>query len=215
MPERPPRDVSPAHTPHSALGLGRVARKSGWAVAGDGKGDLELAADWYRQLVDHSPDGICVYRDGLVLYVNPAGTRLMLAESADELIGRPITDFVTSESLPPMLDDIAELRHLGEFSRSLPARMIRCDGTLLDVEVVAVLTVWDREVAYEVITRDVSERNAKEAALRYQAALVNHVSDAIIGTTTNGIVTSWNPAAETIYGRPADEAVGCPVSDLV
>ena len=38
-----------------------------------------------------------------------------------------------------------------------------------------------------------SERHAKEAALRYQAALVNHVSDAIIGTTVTGAVTSWNP----------------------
>src|SRR5690348_13404741 len=151
MPDRPPREVSQAHTPHPALGLGRVARKSGWALAGDGKGDLELVADWYRQLVDHSPDGICVYRDGLIRYVNPAGVRLMLAASADELVGRPITDFVTAESIAPMLDDLAELRHLGEYSQFC-ARMIRCDGTLLDVEVVAVLTVWEREVAYEVIT---------------------------------------------------------------
>jgi diguanylate cyclase (GGDEF)-like protein/PAS domain S-box-containing protein len=192
-----------------------VVRKSGLAVADDGKGDLELVAEWYRQLVDHSPDGICVYRDGVVQYVNPAGVRLMRAKSADELIGRPFTDFVSAEALPPMLADIAELRQLGEYSRSIPARMIRSDGTLLEVEVVVVLTIWDREVAYEVITRDVSERYAKEAALRYQAALVNRVSDAIIGTTMTGVVTSWNPAAMAIYGRSEDDAVGCPVSELV
>ena len=215
MPNRPQLEISPAQPPHSVLGLGGVARKSACAVAGDGKGDLELVAEWYRQLVDHSPDGICVYRDGLVQYVNPAGVRLMLATSADELIGRPFTDFVAAESIPPMLADIAELRQLGEYSSSIPARMIRSDGTLLEVEVVAVLTIWDRTVAYGVIIRDVSERYAKEAALRYQAALVNHVSDAIIGTTTTGVVTSWNPAAEAIYGRSEDDAVGCPVSVLV
>jgi diguanylate cyclase (GGDEF)-like protein/PAS domain S-box-containing protein len=215
MPDRLPPEVTPAQPPHSALGLGRVARQSGWAVAGDGKGDLELVADWYRQLVDHSPDGICVYRDGLVQYVNPAGARLMRAGTTNELVGRPITDFVTTDSLEPMLADIAALRHLGEYSPSFPARMIRCDGSLLDVEVVAVLTVWERQVALEIITRDVSERNAREAAMRYQAALVNHVSDAIIGTTTDGVVTSWNPAAEAIYGRAADDAVGRPVSELV
>ncbi|HVQ50836.1 MAG TPA: PAS domain S-box protein, partial [Mycobacterium sp.] len=192
-----------------------MARKFGWAVDGDGKGDLELVVEWYRQLVDDSPDGICLYRDGLVQYVNPAGVRLMLAKSADQLIGRPITDFVTADSIPPMLVDIAELRQLGQYTRSLPAQMIRIDGTLLDVEVVAVMTIWEREVAYEVITRDVSERNAKEAALRYQAALVNHVSDAIIGTTMTGVVTSWNPAAEAIYGQTVGDALGCPVSALV
>ncbi len=174
-----------------------------------------MVVEWYRQLVDDSPDGICLYRDGLVQYVNPAGVRLMLAKSADQLIGRPITDFVTADSIPPMLVDIAELSQLGQYTRSLPAQMIRIDGTLLDVEVIAVMTIWEREVAYEVITRDVSERNAKEAALRYQAALVNHVSDAIIGTTMTGVVTSWNPAAEAIYGQTVGDALGCPVSALV
>ena len=46
----------------------------------------------YRGLVERSPDGICVHKDGRVLYVNDAGARLMLAGSSDELIGRPITD---------------------------------------------------------------------------------------------------------------------------
>ena len=192
-----------------------MARKFGWAITDDGKGDVELVVDWYRQLVDHSPDGICLYQDGLVKYVNPAGVRLMLATSADELIGRPITDFVTAESLPEIVSAIAELRQLGQYARSIAARMIRIDGTLLDVEVVVVLTIWEREIAYEVITRDVSERIQKEAALRYQAALVNHVSDAIIGTTMTGVVTHWNPAAEAIYGRSEEDAVGCPVSMLV
>ena len=63
--------------------------------------------------------------------------------------------------------------------------------------------------------RDVSARHDTEATLRYQAALVNHVSDAIIGTTRSGVVTSWNPAAEAIYGRSADDAIGLPIADLV
>ena len=29
------------------------------------------------------------------------------------------------------------------------------------------------------------------------------------------MVTSWNPAAETIYGRSADDAIGLPIADLV
>ena len=48
------------------------------------------------------------------------------------------------------------------------------------------------------LIHDVSSRHATDVALRYQAALVNHVSDAIIGTTRTGVITSWNPAAEAI-----------------
>lgn len=185
------------------------------ATADDGKADRGYAREWYRRLVEDSPDGICVYRDGRVVFVNAGGARLMLAGASDELVGRPITDFVAAESIPPMLADIAALEKPGDSTPQFPAQMIRSDGSRLAVEVVSALTIWEGDLAYEVITRDVSERHAKEAALRYEAALVNHVSDAIIGTTVNGVVTSWNPAAEAIYGRSTDEALGNPVSALV
>lgn len=174
-----------------------------------------LAEERYRRLVERSPDGICVHRDGRILYVNDAGVRLMLAASPDEIMGRPITDFVAADSIPPMQAGVAALRDVGDCSPHYPAQMIRADGSLLPVEIVVVLTIWEDELAHQVITRDVSARHAADVALRYQAALVTHVSDAIIGTTATGVVTSWNPAAEAIYGRPADEAHGSPISELV
>ncbi|WP_197079892.1 sensor domain-containing diguanylate cyclase [Mycobacterium haemophilum] len=54
-----------------------------------------------------------------------------------------------------------------------------------------------------------------EEVLRYRAALIDHVSDALIATTVDGIVTSWNPAAEAIYGRTAAQALALPVSEAV
>ena len=145
-----------------------------------------MTEETYRRLVERSPDGICVHKDGRVLYVNNAGVRLMLADSSDQIVGRPITDFVAPESIPPMVAGIAGLREVGDYSATYPAQMIRLDGTLLAVEVVVVMTIWEDEPAYQVITRDVSVRHETEATLRYQAALVNHVSDAIIGTTATG-----------------------------
>ena len=134
--------------------------------------------------MENNPDGICVHKDGRVLYVNDAGVRLMLARSSDEIVGRRITEFVASESIPQMLAGVAELRDVGDCTPVYPAQMIRLDGSLLAVEVVVVMTMWEDEVAYQVITRDVSARHAADAALRYEAALVNHVSDAIIATST-------------------------------
>ena len=175
----------------------------------------ELTEDGYRRMVQRSPDAICLHAGGRVVFVNDAGVRLMLAESSDQLVGRPITDFVARESMPAMLAEVAELQEVGDCTPQCPAQMIRLDGSLLPVEVVVVLTMWQDEPAQQVITRDVSARQSAEAALRYQAALVNHVSDAIIGTTASGVVTSWNPAAESIYRRSAADAVGHPMGELV
>lgn len=93
--------------------------------------------------------------------------------------------------------------------------MLRFDGTTLDVEAVSVLTVWEGRPAYLVIFRDLSAQKAAKAALRCQAALASHVSDAIIATTSTGVVTNWNPAAEAIYRRPASRALALPASEAV
>lgn len=175
----------------------------------------ELTGDSYRRLVERSPDGICVYADGTVVFVNDAGVALMGADSSAQLVGRPITDFVAAASLPDMYSGITALRELGDCTAHYPAHMIKMDGSLLAVEVVIVLTMWGEKPAYQVTTRDITARHATEAVLRYQAALVNHVSDAIIGTTVAGVVTSWNPAAETIYGRSAADAHGRSIGELV
>ena len=47
------------------------------------------------------------------------------------------------------------------------------------------------------------------------AAIVASSEDAIVGKSLTGIIESWNPAAERLYGYSAAEAVGQPVSMLV
>jgi PAS domain S-box-containing protein len=42
----------------------------------------------------------------------------------------------------------------------------------------------------------------------YMESLINSSADAIVTTDVEGIITSWNPAAEEIYGYPRDEVMG-------
>jgi PAS domain S-box-containing protein len=48
-----------------------------------------------------------------------------------------------------------------------------------------------------------------------QAAVVDASGDAIVSTTLDGTIRSWNPAAEAIYGHPAGAAIGRPFSLVV
>src|SRR5437870_10010726 len=43
------------------------------------------------------------------------------------------------------------------------------------------------------------------------AAIVASADDAIVGTR-EGVITSWNPGAERLYGYAADEAIGQPIT---
>jgi PAS domain S-box-containing protein len=57
----------------------------------------------------------------------------------------------------------------------------------------------------EDLERKVEERTRQLARL---AAIVDFSGDAIIGTRVDGVVRSWNPAAEQMFGCSAAEMIG-------
>jgi len=84
-------------------------------------------------------------------------------------------------------------------------------------------------LANERLQGEIAERRRIEEALRIanealerglaaermqMAAIVEFSEDAIFSITLNGIVTSWNPAAQRRFGHAADEAVGRSILEL-
>jgi C4-dicarboxylate-specific signal transduction histidine kinase len=53
---------------------------------------------------------------------------------------------------------------------------------------------------------DITERKQSEEVRSHLAAIVESSDDAIIGKTLDGLVVSWNPGAERIYGYKAEAA---------
>jgi len=53
-------------------------------------------------------------------------------------------------------------------------------------------------------------------AARFRLAAIAEASDdAIVGKDLNGVVTSWNKAAETMFGFTADEIIGHPITRVI
>jgi diguanylate cyclase (GGDEF)-like protein/PAS domain S-box-containing protein len=195
--------------------LPMAGRGDGVCASNTSPGPRDPLEQRYLQLLEHTPDPLCVHAEGRVVYVNPAAVKELAARSTDDVVGRMITDFVHPNSVAPMLARIAALRQEGDSSPPSEAVMLRLDGSAVEAEVVSVLTQWDGKPAYQVIFRVLTLFKAAQARLHLQAALVTYATDAIIATTLTGTVTSWNRAAETIYQLPTAHALALPISEAV
>jgi PAS domain S-box-containing protein len=75
--------------------------------------DLEQDEDWYRDLVQHSQDLLCAHDlEGRFLSVNPVPARL-LGYSVEEMMGRPMRDFVDPQFRSQFDAYLTEIAHAG------------------------------------------------------------------------------------------------------
>src|SRR6201995_4487591 len=141
---------------------------------------VDDAAQRYRWLMDHSPLAIGVHLDGRYVYVNETLVRKMAAQSADQFIGRRVTDFVHPDSLAAVHARIAERRHERDTLPPLELVVVLFDGTTREVEALAAWTEWEGKPAHHVVFRDLTTQRAAEASLRFQAALFTLPTDHFI-----------------------------------
>jgi PAS domain S-box-containing protein len=169
-------------------------------------------------VVDSALDSvITIDRHGKVVEFNAAATATF-GYAGEEAVGKELAELI----IPPSLRDrhrqgLARLND-GESSRILGRRVeftgMRADGSEFPVEL-TVTRISSNPPLYAGQVRDISDRAEHERQRELLSAIVQSSTDAIISTTPEGIVTSWNQGAERAYGLSAAEACGKPLGDLV
>ena len=70
------------------------------------------------------------------------------------------------------------------------------------------------ETANRALNDEIQTRIEMEEGIQQLAAIVESTDDAILTTTLDGTIATWNPGAERLYGYTRYEAVGRPISIL-
>ena len=133
---------------------------------------LRESEERYRQLVDLSPDAIGIHQQGVIVFANPSMVRIIGANNAEELFGTSILDFIH-----PDYHEVVQKRIQGDTYNHtfVEERIIRVDGTHIDIEVAAVPYEYQGQMHTQVIFRDITERKRhereREAVVTVSAAL--------------------------------------------
>lgn len=158
--------------------------------------------------------------DGTVASWNRGAQRLF-GYSADEITGLPYGVFYPDEARArrEAERDLGLARERGQYE--LESWRVRKDGGLISAYVL--LTALKDEQAqirgYAVVTRDVTAQQRSVHELHDQKlrlrSIVDTAVDAIVIIDERGIIESFNPAGERMFGYRADEVIGKNVSMLM
>jgi len=183
--------------------------------------DQEILAR-FRALLDTVPDGVIIIdAQGLVQAFNPACERLF-GWAAGDVIGRNVRMLMPSPYHEEHDGYLARYHATGErriIGIGREVKGLRRDGSVFPMELSVGEARQEGPPVYIGIIRDLTERRAAEMALQERearlASIVQTIPDALIVIDGKGLIRSFSPAAERLFGYAADAVMGRNVSMLM
>lgn len=170
---------------------------------------LRESEERYRTFMD-AADVLVFIKDEKFryLFVNAAAARYF-GQPADRLVGKTDGDL-----MPPAAAAQCRVSDL---------QALESQGVVANIEAVGDRCFETRKfrlglqhgrVGIGSIIRDITERKEAEAHLRFQAQLLDSVSESVVATDLEGRILYWGPGAEKLYGYTAAEVRGRPYREF-
>ena len=181
---------------------------------------LKESEERYRRLVELSPDAIIVHRGGEVLFVNSAGAEFFGVASPEELIGKPVMNFIHPDYRKIVGARIVRTQEKGERTDLIQEKFLRFDGRAVDVEVVTTPITYRGQVATLVVARDITGRKRSEEALvqseeRYRAVVEQAAEGIFLFEVATGDILESNAAFQELLGYATEELLSMKIYDLI
>ena len=169
--------------------------------------ERERARARFRGLLEAAPVAIIAGDDHWRVALANAQAERLFGYSPGELVGRPVGDLFPGDVEAVRAARASRPTSPRERSWRIKLAARRRDEAEFSAEMSLTTIETDEGWLALAGVRDATEREL--------AAIVESSSDAIIGKTLDGVITSWNRGAEEMYGWTAGEMIGRSVSALV
>jgi PAS domain S-box-containing protein len=152
---------------------------------------------------------------GIITTWNPAAEK-MFGYTEDEAVGQHITLIIPPERLHEeafIIGQVAKGEMVDHFETVRRAK--NGDFIPISLTVSPIRNSKGQIIGASKIAKDISERQIADEKQAMLAAIVATSDDAIISKTLEGVITSWNPAAERLFGHSDKEAIGQHISLII
>ena len=210
------------------------------------KAEKELieSRERFKEVVEHSPDGIIIHEGEVAIYANDTALEIMGIKHFEDFVKVPYTDFIEEKYHAKSKKRMASAA-AGEKLDFEPIRLKRQDGSFIDIETkplrmnfgnkeVILVVLHDiseslqlekqqvrAELAEEInieLNKEIKERLRVEEELnttqQYTKSIIESSLDVICATDESGKVTEFNRAAQNTFGYSRGEVIGKNVSIL-
>ncbi|MCD6556580.1 MAG: PAS domain S-box protein, partial [Bacteroidales bacterium] len=180
---------------------------------------LKESEERNRNLLETAPVGIAVHQDGFAVYINRKGCEIIKADSPDQIIGKPINQFIPDSVFEKVKLNVREILKGKKHIIPVEEQLICLDGTHVDVDISAMPIKYNNKLAVQIIVSDITERKKTEKEILEKTSqfkiLTEAAGDALFVSDfeTEDIVFVNKRACKTL-GYTEDEILKLKISDL-
>jgi PAS domain S-box-containing protein len=130
---------------------------------------LRESEERYREMVELTPEIIAVHTaapDPKWVYMNAAGAKLFGASKPEDLIGRPVKNFIHPDYFKFIEKRWRWTQVERKPTKPTEIKMVRLDGQVIDVETRGIPTIYKGRPATQVFILDITERKRAEEEMK-------------------------------------------------
>ena len=162
----------------------------------------------FRSVVELIPDAVAIHRGGKLLHINPAGIAMLGAKAEQDLVGKPILQFVHPDFHQVVESRVKRAIEEGVAPGMKEERFIRLDGSVFDAEVQGQPIVLGGQDAVLITLRDITESKASHEELHLSVSVFRHAREGIAITDARANIIDVNEAFTRITGYSREEILG-------